>query len=95
MALETFERILAEETAFLQGGPDASTAGVARRVQIPWSDESGRWYPVAVALLRSLVTSPDPPEFVTELALPFTFDVIRDAEDPWAAARELCPGHYA
>ncbi len=95
VALETFERILAEETAFLQGGPDASTAGVARRVQIPWSDESGRWYPVAVALLRSLVTSPDPPEFVTELALPFTFDVIRDAEDPWAAARELCPGHYA
>ncbi len=91
---ETFERILAEEVAFLQGGGDASTAGVARRVQIPWSGEAARWYPVAVALLRQLVTSAEPPEFVTELALPFTFDVIRDADDPWAAAQALCPGRY-
>ncbi len=92
---ELFERILAEERAFLQGGPDASAAGVARRVQIPWSGAAARWYPVAVALLRQLVTSVDPPEFVTELALPFTFDAIRDAEDPWAAAQALCPGRYA
>jgi hypothetical protein len=26
--------------------------------------------------------------------LPFTFDVVRDAPDPWQAARELCPGHF-
>lgn len=91
----TFERILTEESSFLRGGPDASTAGVARRVQIPWSGDAARWYPVAVALLHQLVTSEDPPEFVTELALPFTFDVIRDADDPWAAARSWCPGRYA
>lgn len=82
----TFERILAEERVFLQGGVDASQAGVARRVQIPWADEAARWYPIAVQLLRELVVSPDPAEFVTEIALPFTFDVVRDADDPWAAA---------
>ena len=92
--LDTFERILDEEVTFLRGGVDASTAGVARRVQIPWSGEHARWYPVAVKLLRQLVTSADPPEFVTELALPFTFDVIRDAVDPWGAAQELCPGRF-
>ncbi len=47
------------------------------------------------ALLRQLVTDPNPPEFVTELLLPFTFPQIRDADDPWAMARELCPGRYA
>ena len=84
-----FEQILADEIAFLRGGADASTAGVARRVQIPWEGEAARWYPIAVKLLRQLVLSEEPPEFVTELALPFTFDVVRDAPDPWAAATKL------
>ena len=95
VSVEDFERIVAEESAFLQGGPDASTAGVARRVQIPWAGEHARWYPVAVHLLRQLVLSDRPAEFVTELALPFTFDVIRTAAEPWEAARALCPGRYA
>ncbi|MCO4771255.1 MAG: hypothetical protein KDA24_14575 [Deltaproteobacteria bacterium] len=86
---EDFERILSEEVTFLQGGADASQAGVARRVQIAWEGEAARWYPIAVKLLRELVTSDDPPEFVTEIALPFTFDVVRDAEDPWAFAASL------
>ena len=89
VSVETFERVLSEESVFLQGGEDASQAGVARRVQIPWRGDAARWYPVAVELLRELVTSPEPAEFVTELALPFTFDIIRSAEDPWAAARDL------
>ena len=37
---------------------------------------------------------PDPPEFVTELALPFTFPSVREATDPWAEACRLCPGKY-
>ncbi len=89
-----FDRILEEEVGFLQGGPDASDAGVARRVQIPWAGEAARWYPVAVRLLRALVHTDEPPEFVTELAMPFTFDAVRDADDPWEAARGLCPGKY-
>lgn len=89
-----FEAILQEEIAFLQGGPDSSCSGVARRVQIPWAGEAARWYPVAVELLRRLVLADDPPEFVTELALPFATEPIRAAEDPWAAAQALCPGRF-
>jgi len=95
VAQADFERILDEECAFLAGGPDASRAGVARRVQIPWEGDHARWYPVAKRLLRQLVTEPEPAEFVTELALPFVADVVRDAEDPWAAAVALCPGKFA
>ncbi len=83
---DAFERIVAEEVAFLRGGPDASSQGVARRVQIPWAGEAARWYPVAVDLLRRLVLTDDPPEFVTQWALPFTTDPVRDAADPLAAA---------
>jgi len=89
----TFETILAQECAFLRGGPDASAAaarGTPRRVQIPWDASTERWYPIAVAILRRLVLSPEPPEFVTEIALPFTFACIRDADDPWAEASRLC-----
>jgi malate synthase len=89
-----FERILDEEVAFLKGGPDSSTAGVARRVQIPWEGEAARWYPIAVSLLHQLVVTDEPPEFVTELAMAFTFDPVRDAADPWEAAKELCPGRF-
>lgn len=91
---DRFESILAEEIAFLRGGPDASRAGVARKVQVPWAGEAARWYPIAVELLRALVLTDTPPEFVTQLALPFTFDVIREAEDPWAMAAALCPGRF-
>ncbi|MEN9785792.1 MAG: hypothetical protein RLZZ299_1056 [Pseudomonadota bacterium] len=85
-----FERILAEEVAFLR----ANGADSVRRVQVRWEGEAARWYPIAVRLLRQLVLEPDPPEFVPELLLPFTFPVIREAPDPWAAASSLCPGRY-
>jgi hypothetical protein len=49
---------------------------------------------MAVKLLRQLMTEDDPPEFVTELLMPFTFPAIRDAEDPWAEAMRLCPGKF-
>jgi malate synthase len=82
-----FERILAEEVAFLQTDLDTEE----RRIQVRWRGEAARWYPVAVRLLRLLVTTAEPPEFVPELMLPFTFDVVRSAADPWAAALALCP----
>lgn len=85
VAPETFERILGEEVAFLQAGQDTAD----RRIQVRWEP---RWYPIAVRLLRQLVLDADPPEFVTALALPFTFPVVRDAADPWAAAAALSPG---
>jgi malate synthase len=85
-----FEQILDEEVAFLQRDTDTPT----RRIQVRWSGEAARWYPVAVKLLHQLVTTTTPAEFVPELMLPFTFDVVRDADDPFEKARELCPGKY-
>lgn len=87
---ETFETILAEEVAFIRGERDDPS----RRVAVTWDGENARWYPVAVKLLRQLVTDPEPPEFVTELLLPFTFDCVRSADDPWAEAVRLHPGKY-
>jgi len=86
-----FESLLAEEVAFLEGDQELPD----KRPQVRWQGEAARWYPIAVKLLRQLMTSATPPEFATELLLPFTFDVIRSAPDPWAAACELCPGHFA
>ncbi len=94
VSVEQFDQVLAEESSFLKGGPDFSIKGVARRVQIKWEGAAARWYPIAVELLRRFVLADDPPEFVTELALPFTTDPVRDADDPWAAAVALCPGRF-
>ncbi len=88
-----FERILAEEITFIQGG-DASGDGT-RRVHVKWAGPVARWYPIAVRLLRQLVLDPQPVESAPELLLPFTFDVVREADDPWAAACALCPGHFS
>ncbi|MFZ5477554.1 MAG: hypothetical protein ACOZNI_12330 [Myxococcota bacterium] len=82
VAAETFERILEEEVAGLRAGEP----GGGRRIQVRWEGEAARWYPVAVRILRRLVLDPDPPEFVTELLLAFTFPCVREAADPWAEA---------
>ena len=88
--LALFEQLLAEEIAFIREGKETPT----KRVQIRWEGACARWYPIAVKLLRQLVTDPEPVEFVSELLLPFTFDAIRQADDPWEAASSLCPDHY-
>ncbi len=90
VSLDAFEEILAEEVAFIRDGDATDT----KRTEVAWEGEAARWYPLAVKLLRQLMTQADPPEFVTELLMPFTFDCVRGAEDPWAAARHLCPGKY-
>ena len=91
VARADFERILAEELDFIKsGGPQQD-----RRVEVAWSGDAARWYPLAGRLLHQLVTADPPVEAVPELLLPFTFDVIRSAADPWAAAVELCPGKYS
>ncbi len=90
VSLARFEAILQEEIAFIQADATSDT----RRVQVPWRGEAARWYPIAVRLLRQLMTDPQPVEFATELLLPFTLAPVRDAADPWAAAQALCPGRY-
>ncbi len=91
VAIDTFDAILDEELDFIRQGRQTPT----KRVQVAWDGEAARWYPVAARLLRQLVVDPTPPEFATELLLPFTLERVRAADDPWAAACELCPGKYA
>jgi len=90
VSLETFEQIFMEEVAFIR--EDQSTP--LRRVQVKWQGDGEKWYPIAIKLLRQLVTDPEPVEFVPELLLPFTFPCVRDADDPWETAKALCPGRY-
>jgi len=90
VSLEMFEQILAEEVAFIRAGQDTET----KRTEVLWEGDAAVWYPMAVKLLRQLMTDPDPPEFVTELLMPFTYACVRDASDPWATAHALCPGKY-
>lgn len=87
VAVADFDRILAEEVARIRAGEDTPT----KRVQVRWEGDAARWYPVAERLLRKLVLAPDPPEFVTQWTLAFTFPAVREAPDPWARAVELCP----
>lgn len=88
---DLFESLLADELAFIRTGHETPH----KRVAVRWQGEAARWYPVAERILRQLVTADEPVEFATELLLPFTFDVVRNAADPWEAARELCPDKYA
>ncbi|MCB9795201.1 MAG: hypothetical protein H6741_21065 [Alphaproteobacteria bacterium] len=81
------ESLLAQEAAFIREARETDS----KKVAVPWDP---RWSPVAVRLLRQLVLDPEPPEFVTELLMAFTLELIRDAEDPWAVAQRLCPGKY-
>jgi len=81
---EQFEKILEEETAFLKAGQDQDH----KRIQVAWKGEAERWYPVAVSILHQLVTDPDPVEFATELMLPFTLDLVRNADEPLATVRD-------
>ncbi len=88
--IKLFDEILAEEVDFIRH--DERTE--SKRVAVRWDDDTDRWYPIAVKILRQLVVSEDPPEFVSELLLPFTLGPVRHADDPWQAARQLCPGRY-
>jgi len=80
VAPEAFEAVLAEQVAFLQAGRDTE----AKRIAVPWTDASDRWYRVAVRILRQLVTDPEPVDSVSEWLLPFTLEPVRQADDPWA-----------
>ena len=64
-----FEQILAEEIDFIR----SNRALPVKRVQVQWSGDAARWYPVAIKILRQLVLAPEPAEFVSELMLPFTY----------------------
>jgi len=90
VSVEQFERILAEEIEFIKNDRATET----KRVQVKWQGEAAKWYRIAEKLLRQLVTDPNPVEFATELLMPFTFDFVRDSDDPWFTVTELSTGKF-
>jgi hypothetical protein len=90
VSVEAFDAIVAEEMAFLK----SDTQTESKRPQVRWQGEAAKWYPIAERILRQLVVEESPVEFATELMMPFTFDVVRESEDPWTVVNEVCPGKY-
>ena len=89
-ALDHFLTIVHEEMHYIR--QDLCQKG--KIVQVKWSEFNAKWYPVAMNIMILLMTSKQPPEFATELLLPFTLDCIRNETDPWQAAHTIDPQKY-
>lgn len=87
---EELVKIMHEELTFIR--KDLSDA--RKIVQVKWSERTAKWYPVAAKLMLKLMTAAEPPEFATELLMPFTVESIRAAADPYGEAAKLAPGKY-
>ena len=88
VSVDLFEQILAEEIEFIR----QDRALPVKRVQVRWEGAAAHWYPVAIKILRQLVLDDRPPEFASELMLPFTFELVRCESDPWSKALSLSDG---
>jgi malate synthase len=87
---EDLVRIAHEELRFIR----KNLSDAQKQVQVQWDSRTSKWYPVALELMLQLMSSETPPEFATELLLPFTLNQIRSSADPIQTARSLCPGRY-
>lgn len=89
--VEDFLRIAHEEMNFIR----RDLSDEKKIVQVKWDERTAKWYPIAFRLMLQLMTAKEPPEFATELLMPFTVDSIRNSPDPWAAVKEADPGKFA
>lgn len=89
-SLIEFLKIAHEELNFIRR--DLSNS--KKIVQVKWNDKTEKWYPVAFQLMLLLMTRKNPPEFATELLLPFTVEAIRKANDPIKAIKSIDKGKY-
>ncbi len=89
-SVEDFIQIAHEEMNFIRRDLSDSK----KIVQVKYTDENAKWYPVAMKLMLKMMTDEKPVEFATELLLPFTIDSIRNADDPWGKLAEVDPHKY-
>ena len=88
--LEEFIKIAHEEMHFIR--KDLSNS--KKIVQVKYTEESSRWYPIAFKLMLKLMCDKKPVEFVTQLLMPFTLKEIREAKDPWEKIVEIDSQKY-
>ena len=82
---EDFLKIAFEEFQFIRKDLSHSK----KIVQVKWTKETEKWYPVALHLMVQLMTAKKPVEFATELLMPFTVEAVRAALDPLKALTEI------
>ena len=89
-SIEDFVRIAHEEMGFIRRDLSNSSDNTSGKiVQVKWDDRTAKWYPVAYKLMLQLMTAANPPEFATELLMPFTVESIRASSDPWSAIQAV------
>lgn len=81
--LEDFLQIAFEELNFIR----KDLSHDKKIVQVKWTEQNAKWYPVAFKLMIKLMTDKQPVEFATQLLLPFTLDRIQSSDDPY---KEIC-----
>ena len=86
-SVEDFLQIAFEEFHFIR--KDLSDA--KKIVQVKWTPETEKWYPVALQLMIQLMTAKKPVEFATELLLPFTIESIRESAEPLKRINSIEP----
>lgn len=86
-SVQDFLVIASEELHFIR--KNLKKAG--KSVQVQWDERTSKWYPVAFRIMIKLMTDERPPEFATELLMPFTLDQIRNSQDPLAVLKQLDP----
>jgi allantoicase/malate synthase/CubicO group peptidase (beta-lactamase class C family)/2-oxo-4-hydroxy-4-carboxy--5-ureidoimidazoline (OHCU) decarboxylase len=89
-SLDDFLRIAFEEMHFIR----KDLSNKEKIVQVKWNEKSEKWYPIAMKIMLQLMTAENPPEFATELLLPFTVETIRLAKDPWQAILAIDPDKF-
>lgn len=88
--LEDFLQIAFEEYQFIR--KDLSNKD--KIVQVKWSTETEKWYPIALRLMIQLMTAKKPVEFATELLIPFTIENVRVAANPLAELQKMDSSKY-
>jgi malate synthase len=88
--LEDFLQIAFEEYQFIR--KDLSNKD--KIVQVKWSTETEKWYPIAFRLMIQLMTAKTPVEFATELLIPFTIENVRTAANPMAELQKIDSAKY-
>ncbi|MBL7545036.1 MAG: serine hydrolase [Bdellovibrionaceae bacterium] len=88
--IDEFIKIVHQEMHFIR--KDLSRPD--KLVQVKYTNDTAKWYPIALKIMLQLMTDKNPVEFASELLLPFTIESIRKSEDPWKTVNELTPRHY-
>ena len=74
-------------------GITLQTAIAGQEIKIPYLNYE-KWYSVSKYVVRRVMTDEEPPEFFTELALPFVYKDIREQSDPLSYLQQLIPHKY-